>query len=183
MKFIELKYSCLYSFRLIELLLVKYEFFNDRMCRVNFCLKFIMFVPFQGIQKVFVQVWGCSHNTSDAEYMAGLLSSYGYQVTLGGAEKDTFEQQVRGDTCASENVEPTTVYYPPFMLLNQRSKIINNMFNVFLRMALNPEMVTVEHATAKKQRGVIKIRKEKKGIQNRRLPKKRRMYGFSIVAL
>ncbi|VUZ56054.1 unnamed protein product [Hymenolepis diminuta] len=38
-----------------------------------------------GTQKIFVQVWGCAHNTSDAEYMAGLLSVYGYQVTLGGS--------------------------------------------------------------------------------------------------
>nr|CDS29464.1 CDK5 regulatory subunit associated protein [Hymenolepis microstoma] len=38
-----------------------------------------------GTQKIFIQVWGCAHNTSDAEYMAGLLSAYGYQVTLGGS--------------------------------------------------------------------------------------------------
>ncbi|CDI97183.1 CDK5 regulatory subunit associated protein [Echinococcus multilocularis] len=38
-----------------------------------------------GIQRIFVQVWGCAHNTSDAEYMAGLLAAYGYKVTLGGS--------------------------------------------------------------------------------------------------
>uniref|UniRef100_A0A0V0J187 Threonylcarbamoyladenosine tRNA methylthiotransferase n=2 Tax=Schistocephalus solidus TaxID=70667 RepID=A0A0V0J187_SCHSO len=46
-----------------------------------------------GVQKIFVQVWGCAHNTSDAEYMAGLLAAYGYDVTLGGAENEEEEQQ------------------------------------------------------------------------------------------
>ncbi|KER25425.1 hypothetical protein T265_07108 [Opisthorchis viverrini] len=35
--------------------------------------------------RVFVQTWGCAHNTSDSEYMAGLLAQYGYQVILGGS--------------------------------------------------------------------------------------------------
>ncbi|TPP65752.1 CDK5 regulatory subunit associated protein [Fasciola gigantica] len=35
--------------------------------------------------RVFVQTWGCAHNTSDSEYMAGLLAKYGYRVTLGGS--------------------------------------------------------------------------------------------------
>ncbi|KAL5104332.1 Threonylcarbamoyladenosine tRNA methylthiotransferase [Taenia crassiceps] len=38
-----------------------------------------------GTQHIFVQVWGCAHNASDAEYMAGLLTAYGYKVTLGGS--------------------------------------------------------------------------------------------------
>ncbi|VDL94264.1 unnamed protein product [Schistocephalus solidus] len=46
-----------------------------------------------GVQKIFVQVWGCAHNTSDAEYMAGLLAAYGYDVTLGGAENEEEEEQ------------------------------------------------------------------------------------------
>jgi len=33
-----------------------------------------------GTQKVFVKTYGCSHNTSDSEYMMGLLSEYGYKV-------------------------------------------------------------------------------------------------------
>ncbi|KAA0184037.1 Threonylcarbamoyladenosine tRNA methylthiotransferase [Fasciolopsis buskii] len=35
--------------------------------------------------RVYVQTWGCAHNTSDSEYMAGLLAKYGYRVTLGGS--------------------------------------------------------------------------------------------------
>ncbi|CAL8084054.1 unnamed protein product [Calicophoron daubneyi] len=35
--------------------------------------------------RIFVQTWGCTHNTSDSEYMAGLLAKYGYHVTLGGS--------------------------------------------------------------------------------------------------
>ncbi|XP_071505002.1 threonylcarbamoyladenosine tRNA methylthiotransferase-like [Diadema antillarum] len=34
-----------------------------------------------GTQKVFVKTWGCSHNNSDGEYMAGQLASYGYNIT------------------------------------------------------------------------------------------------------
>uniref|UniRef100_A0A1B0G4Q9 tRNA-t(6)A37 methylthiotransferase n=1 Tax=Glossina morsitans morsitans TaxID=37546 RepID=A0A1B0G4Q9_GLOMM len=34
-----------------------------------------------GSQKVYVKTWGCSHNNSDSEYMAGQLAAYGYQLT------------------------------------------------------------------------------------------------------
>lgn len=33
-----------------------------------------------GTQKVFVKTWGCSHNNSDGEYMAGQLAAYGYRI-------------------------------------------------------------------------------------------------------
>ncbi|CAD6184486.1 unnamed protein product [Caenorhabditis auriculariae] len=36
------------------------------------------FVP--GTNRVWVRTWGCSHNTSDSEYMSGLLSQAGYQI-------------------------------------------------------------------------------------------------------
>ncbi len=34
-----------------------------------------------GTQKIFVKTWGCSHNNSDGEYMAGQLASFGYHIT------------------------------------------------------------------------------------------------------
>lgn len=34
-----------------------------------------------GTQTIFIKTWGCSHNNSDGEYMAGLLSDYGYKIT------------------------------------------------------------------------------------------------------
>lgn len=34
-----------------------------------------------GTQKVYVKTWGCAHNNSDSEYMAGQLAAYGYQLT------------------------------------------------------------------------------------------------------
>lgn len=34
-----------------------------------------------GTQKIYVKTWGCSHNNSDSEYMAGQLASYGYKIT------------------------------------------------------------------------------------------------------
>jgi hypothetical protein len=33
-----------------------------------------------GKQKVFVKTYGCSHNISDSEYMAGLLADYGFKL-------------------------------------------------------------------------------------------------------
>jgi threonylcarbamoyladenosine tRNA methylthiotransferase CDKAL1 len=33
-----------------------------------------------GRQKIFVKTYGCSHNISDSEYMAGLLSEYGFKL-------------------------------------------------------------------------------------------------------
>lgn len=34
-----------------------------------------------GTQKIYVKTWGCSHNNSDGEYMAGQLASFGYKIT------------------------------------------------------------------------------------------------------
>ncbi|XP_074642807.1 threonylcarbamoyladenosine tRNA methylthiotransferase-like [Tubulanus polymorphus] len=39
-----------------------------------------------GCQSIYVKTWGCAHNSSDGEYMAGQLASYGYKIT---DEKDT----------------------------------------------------------------------------------------------
>ncbi|KAI3642293.1 hypothetical protein MP228_011848 [Amoeboaphelidium protococcarum] len=36
---------------------------------------------------VYLKTWGCSHNNSDGEYMAGLLDEAGYRVILGDNEK------------------------------------------------------------------------------------------------
>lgn len=33
-----------------------------------------------GKARVYVKTYGCSHNISDSEYMAGLLSEYGYTL-------------------------------------------------------------------------------------------------------
>lgn len=34
-----------------------------------------------GLAKIYVKTYGCSHNTSDSEYMMGLLNEYGYKLT------------------------------------------------------------------------------------------------------
>lgn len=34
-----------------------------------------------GTQRIYVKSWGCTHNTSDSEYMAGQLAAYGYNLT------------------------------------------------------------------------------------------------------
>ena len=40
-----------------------------------------------GQAKIFVKTWGCGHNNSDGEYMAGQLASHGYQVVLNDNDK------------------------------------------------------------------------------------------------
>lgn len=37
-----------------------------------------------GTQTIWVKTWGCSHNNSDSEYMAGQLAQYGYNVEIDG---------------------------------------------------------------------------------------------------
>lgn len=34
-----------------------------------------------GVGKIYVKTYGCSHNISDSEYMAGLLQDYGFTIT------------------------------------------------------------------------------------------------------
>ncbi|XP_074841994.1 threonylcarbamoyladenosine tRNA methylthiotransferase isoform X2 [Carettochelys insculpta] len=41
-----------------------------------------------GTQKIWIRTWGCSHNNSDGEYMAGQLAAYGYKITENAAEAD-----------------------------------------------------------------------------------------------
>jgi len=44
------------------------------------------YVP--GTQSVYLKTWGCSHNNSDSEYMAGQLAAYGYKITDDKEEAD-----------------------------------------------------------------------------------------------
>ncbi|XP_055383786.1 threonylcarbamoyladenosine tRNA methylthiotransferase [Condylostylus longicornis] len=41
-----------------------------------------------GTQKIYVKTWGCAHNNSDSEYMAGQLAVYGYNLTNNKNEAD-----------------------------------------------------------------------------------------------
>lgn len=41
-----------------------------------------------GIQKIWIRTWGCSHNNSDGEYMAGQLAAYGYKITEDASDAD-----------------------------------------------------------------------------------------------
>ncbi|RZC35991.1 threonylcarbamoyladenosine tRNA methylthiotransferase, partial [Asbolus verrucosus] len=34
-----------------------------------------------GTQTIYIKTWGCAHNSSDSEYMAGQLAAYGYKLT------------------------------------------------------------------------------------------------------
>jgi threonylcarbamoyladenosine tRNA methylthiotransferase CDKAL1 len=37
-------------------------------------------IPVSG-QSIYIKTWGCAHNNSDGEYMAGALANYGYRIT------------------------------------------------------------------------------------------------------
>ncbi|MBN3306098.1 CDKAL methylthiotransferase, partial [Amia calva] len=41
-----------------------------------------------GTQKIWMKTWGCSHNNSDGEYMAGQLAASGYKITENASEAD-----------------------------------------------------------------------------------------------
>ena len=41
-----------------------------------------------GTQCVWLKTFGCSHNTSDSEFMAGLLKEYGYDVVIDDASAE-----------------------------------------------------------------------------------------------
>ncbi|KAK2855329.1 hypothetical protein Q7C36_007198 [Tachysurus vachellii] len=43
-----------------------------------------------GTQKVWMRTWGCSHNSSDGEYMAGQLAASGYKMTDDPSEADVW---------------------------------------------------------------------------------------------
>ncbi|XP_013869704.1 threonylcarbamoyladenosine tRNA methylthiotransferase [Austrofundulus limnaeus] len=43
-----------------------------------------------GTQKVWIKTWGCSHNNSDGEYMAGQLAASGYKMTDDPTEADVW---------------------------------------------------------------------------------------------
>ena len=33
-----------------------------------------------GVASIYVKTWGCTHNSSDSEYMTGQLAAYGYKI-------------------------------------------------------------------------------------------------------
>lgn len=41
-----------------------------------------------GTQTIYTKTWGCTHNNSDSEYMAGQLAAYGYKLTENKYEAD-----------------------------------------------------------------------------------------------
>ncbi|XP_076639074.1 threonylcarbamoyladenosine tRNA methylthiotransferase [Colletes latitarsis] len=41
-----------------------------------------------GTQTIYLKTWGCTHNNSDSEYMAGQLATYGYKLTENRNEAD-----------------------------------------------------------------------------------------------
>ncbi|EDV24289.1 uncharacterized protein TRIADDRAFT_26388 [Trichoplax adhaerens] len=59
-----------------------------------------------GTQGIYIRTWGCSHNKSDGEYMAGQLSSYGYKITEIPEEADLWLL----NSCAVKNPAEDSFY-------------------------------------------------------------------------
>ncbi|XP_017149118.1 threonylcarbamoyladenosine tRNA methylthiotransferase [Drosophila miranda] len=71
-----------------------------------------------GTQKVFVKTWGCAHNNSDSEYMAGQLAAYGYKLsgkdeadlwllnscTVKNPSEDTFRNEIESGMSSGKHV-------------------------------------------------------------------------------
>ena len=41
-----------------------------------------------GVASIYVKTWGCTHNSSDSEYMAGQLAAYGYKIVENELDAD-----------------------------------------------------------------------------------------------
>ena len=75
-----------------------------------------------GTAKIFLKTWGCSHNNSDSEYMAGLLAEQGHQIifetsmantadvwvlnscTVKGPSQQTFQNEISAGVAAGKKV-------------------------------------------------------------------------------
>ena len=51
---------------------------NDQIEKVDRKINGESNVP--GVASIYVKTWGCTHNSSDSEYMAGQLAAYGYKL-------------------------------------------------------------------------------------------------------
>lgn len=58
-----------------------------------------------GVGVVYIKTWGCSHNTSDGEYMAGLLQQAGYTIT----NDDNKAQIAILNSCSVKNPSETSL--------------------------------------------------------------------------
>lgn len=72
-----------------------------------------------GTQTIYVKTWGCAHNNSDSEYMAGQLAAYGYRLssqradadlwllnscTVKNPSEDTFRNEIQSGLAAGKHV-------------------------------------------------------------------------------
>ena len=61
-----------------------------------------------GLETIYMKTWGCSHNSSDGEYMAGQLASFGYTITGIRLRKD--EKIEQGVTPPLDNPEAARLW-------------------------------------------------------------------------
>lgn len=68
-----------------------------------------------GSAVVHVKTWGCGHNNSDGEYMAGLLDQYGYTLTDDESVADLW---VPASHTTPVHVYPSMSRFKPHSVLN-----------------------------------------------------------------
>ena len=72
-----------------------------------------------GTQKIWVKTWGCAHNNSDSEYMAGQLAAYGYTIT--GKSNNNQQQFITINFFASSRYEKRSRFMAPQFVHCQNS--------------------------------------------------------------
>ena len=63
------------------------EHANQKTMNVLFTEFNSSFHPELADKKIYVKTWGCTHNSSDSEYMAGLLKHAGYELIMDDTKK------------------------------------------------------------------------------------------------
>ena len=88
-----------------------------------------------GTQSIFLKTWGCSHNNSDGEYMAGQLAAYGYTITGKCFQLSAClsVKEVKASICLSVYLSALNQIKPPSWLSQDRTyKIAKTLQVVFV---------------------------------------------------
>ena len=68
-------------YEITHILGIEFIIFTSHMITSSFNVVIVVFSLIPGTQKIWMKTWGCSHNNSDGEYMAGQLAASGYKMT------------------------------------------------------------------------------------------------------
>lgn len=149
-----------------------------------------------GTQTIFIKTWGCSHNSSDGEYMAGLLSNYGYKITENKAIADLWilnsctvknpaEDHFRNEISAGKKSGKFVVVAGCVPQGDKKSSFIQNLSVIGVQQI--DRVVEVVEETLKghtiRLLGQKKINGKKDGGARLQLPKMRKNKLIEIIAI